>query len=214
MNHCDYTRGEEMTHCVTHAAGVVASLVAIPWLVWTAANSGDRWRLAGGAIFGLSALLLFSTSVLYHAATDPRRRLTLRRFDHSAIYLLIAGTYTPFTLGLMRGNWGWTLFAAVWTLALLGIAAKTTNVGFRFHKTSVLLYVVMGWLIVAAAGPAMRSMSTHELHWLVVGGLLYTLGVPFYLWKNQRYSHALWHVFVLGGVVSHFVAILSVMDAR
>jgi len=214
MNHSDYTLGEEKANYLTHGAGMVASIVAIPWLAWTAARHGDSWRLAGGVIFGLSALLLFTTSVLYHSASDPQRRLKLRRFDHSAIYLLIAGTYTPFTLGLMRGNWGWTLFAAVWTLALLGIAAKTTNAGFRFHKTSVLLYLVMGWLIVAAAGPAMRSMTTHQFTWLVVGGLWYTLGVPFYLWKRQRYAHALWHVFVLAGVASHFVAILSVMDAR
>jgi hemolysin III len=210
----DYLSSEERAHCLAHGAGIVASLVAIPWLVWTAVHYGDPWRLASGVIFGLSSLLLFTTSVLYHSSRDPRRRLMLRRFDHSAIYVLIAGTYTPFALGLMRGNWGWTLFAAVWTLALLGIAAKTTNLGFRFHKTSVVLYLLMGWLIVAFAGPAMRSMSSHEWTWLVIGGLLYTIGVPFYMWKRQRYSHAVWHVFVLAGVVSHFVAILSVMDAR
>jgi len=209
-----YLSSEERAHCLTHGVGMATSLVAIPWLIWTAVQYGDAWRLAGGIIFGLSALLLFTTSVLYHASRDPARRLTLRRFDHSAIYVLIAGTYTPFALGLMRGNWGWTLFAAVWTLALLGIAAKTTNLGFRFHKTSVVLYLLMGWLIVGFAGPAMRSLSSHELHWLAIGGLLYTAGVPFYLWKRQRYAHAVWHVFVLAGVVSHFVAILSVMDAR
>jgi hemolysin III len=214
MDHSTYAPGEERANILTHRAGIAASLVAIPWLAWTAWQHGDRWRFAGGVIFGLSALLLFTTSALYHSSRDPRRRVTLRRFDHSAIYVLIAGTYTPFALGLMRGNWGWTLFAAVWILALLGIAAKTTNLGFRFHKTSVVLYLAMGWLIVAFAGPAMRSMSPHEWTWLVVGGLLYTLGVSFYLWKRQPYSHAIWHLFVLAGVASHFVAILSVMDAR
>jgi hemolysin III len=214
MNQSAYTPGEEKAHCLTHAAGIAASLVAIPLLAWTAWHYGDPWRFAGGVIFGLSALLLFTTSVLYHSSNDPQQRVTLRRFDHSAIYVLIAGTYTPFALGLMRGNWGWTLFFLVWTLALLGIAAKTTHLGFRFHKTSVLLYLAMGWLIVGFAGPAMRCMSPHELHWLAIGGLLYTAGVPFYLWKKQRYAHAVWHVFVLAGVVSHFVAILSVMDAR
>ena len=214
MNHSVYSSDEERANVVTHVVGIVASLAAIPWLTWTAWQYGDPWRLAGGALFGFSALLLFTTSVLYHAAHEPRRRVLLRRFDHSAIYLLIAGTYTPFTLGLMRGHWGWTLFIAVWTLALLGIAVKTTNLGFRFHKTSVLLYVVMGWLIVLAGRPAMQVMSAHQLTWLVAGGLCYTGGVVFYLWKGRRYMHAVWHGFVLAGVACHFVAILSIMDAR
>ncbi len=115
--HVHYTPGEEMAHYLTHGVGVVASVAAIPWLAWTAAHHGDSWRLAGGVIFGVSALLLFTTSVLYHAASNPQRRMTLRRFDHSAIYLLIAGTYTPFTLGLMRGNWGWTPSAGCSTIA-------------------------------------------------------------------------------------------------
>jgi len=214
MNHSPYSSREEFTNVLTHVVGIVASLIAIPWLVWTASQHGDAWRLAGGTIFGLSALLLFTTSVLYHSTEEPAKKVTLRRFDHSAIYLLIAGTYTPFTLGLMRGNWGWTLFIAIWTLAVLGIAVKTTHLGFRFHKTSVLLYVVMGWLIVLAAKPAMDSMSAFELDWLVAGGLCYTAGVVFYLWKSRAYMHAVWHGFVLAGVACHFVAILSVMDAR
>ncbi|HEX7375093.1 MAG TPA: hemolysin III family protein [Steroidobacteraceae bacterium] len=214
MNHSAYVTDEERAHVLTHAAGIIASVVAIPWLVVIAARYGDPWRLFGGVIFGLSALLLFTTSVLYHSAHEPQRRMLLRRFDHSAIYLLIAGTYTPFTLGLMRGHWGWTLFIAIWTLAVLGIAVKTTSLGFRFHKTSVLLYVVMGWLIVLAAKPAMQTMSPHEFGWLVAGGVCYTAGVPFYLWKGRAYAHAIWHVFVLAGVACHFIAILSIMDAR
>jgi hemolysin III len=214
MNHSVYSVREERAHVLTHVAGIIASVVAIPWLVAIAASHGDPWRLTGGAIFGLSALLLFTTSVLYHSAQEPQRRMLLRRFDHSAIYLLIAGTYTPFTLGLMRGHWGWTLFIAVWTLAILGIAVKTTSLGFRFHRTSVLLYLVMGWLIMLAAKPAMQSMTPYEFGWLAAGGICYTAGVPFYLWKGRAYSHAIWHGFVLAGVACHFVAILSVMDAR
>jgi hemolysin III len=213
MNHSVYTPREEFAHCLTHGLGMAASLVAIPWLMWAAIHGGDTWRLVSGVIFGFSALLLFTTSVLYHSTSDPRKRTLLRRFDHSAIYLLIAGTYTPFTLGVLRGGWGWTLFGMVWTLAILGIAAKTTRFGFRFHKTSVLLYVVMGWLIVVAARPMMHSLSHWELGWLVAGGLLYTAGVPFYLWKSRRYMHAVWHAFVLAGVASHFMAVLSVMTA-
>ena len=213
MNHSSYSPEEEAASRVTHGLGVVASLFAIPWLAWTAARFGDPWRLAGGIVFGLSALALFTTSVLYHSTRQPQWRVRLRRADHSAIYVLIAGTYTPFTLGVMRGNWGWTLFVLIWALAALGIVVKTTQFGFRFHKTSVLLYVVMGWLIVVAARPLMQSLSGYELAWLVAGGLFYTAGVPFYLWKSRPYTHAVWHGFVLAGVVAHFVAVLSVMRA-
>jgi hemolysin III len=207
-----YTPREELAHCLMHGLGIAASLVAIPWLAWTALHGGDTWRLVSGVIFGASALLLFTTSVSYHAATDPPLRTLLRRFDHCAIYILIAGTYTPFMLGVMRGDWGWTFFGLVWGMALLGIIAKTTRLGFRYHKTSVLLYVVMGWIIVIAARPLMRVLTHSELMWLMAGGLFYTAGVPFYLWKSQRYSHAVWHAFVLAGVACHFVAVLGVMS--
>jgi hemolysin III len=212
LNQSVYTSGEESAHRLTHGLGILGSLVAIPVLVRAAGGGGDAWRLVSGVIFGMSALLLFTTSFLYHSATEPRVRTLLRRFDHSAIYLLIAGTYTPFTLGVLRGGWGWTLFALVWGMALLGIIAKTTRIGFRFHKTSVLLYVVMGWLVVIAAGPLMRSLTRPELGWLMAGGLFYTAGVPFYLWKSRRYTHAVWHAFVLAGVACHFVAVLSMMS--
>jgi hemolysin III len=154
---------------------------------------------------------MFTTSVLYHAAKDPSLRLRLRRGDHAAIYLLIACTYTPFTLGALRGSWGWTLAAVVWTLALLGIVFKTTSLGFRFHRTSVALYLVMGWLAVVAAKPLMQQLSGLELGWLVAGGLCYTGGVAFYLWKSRPYTHAIWHVFVLAGVACHFVTVLSIV---
>jgi hemolysin III len=135
----------------------------------------------------------------------------LRRLDHAAIYLLIAGTYTPFTLGALRGTWGWSLAGVVWTLALLGIVFKATSLGFRFHRTSVVLYLLMGWLAVVAAKPLMRELSSFELGWLVAGGLCYTVGVAFYLLKNRPYTHAIWHVFVFAGVASHFMAVLSIV---
>jgi hemolysin III len=131
--------------------------------------------------------------------------------DHSAIYLLIAGTYTPFTLGVLHGAWGWTLFGVTWGLAVLGILAKTTDFGFRFHKTSVLLYLVMGWIVIVAIRPLIESLTRFQLSWLVAGGVAYTLGVPFYLWKGRRYTHAIWHAFVLMGVACHFVVVFSVM---
>ena len=210
MTSSTYSVSEEWLNCAVHVVGIVASLVALPVLVTTALRTGDPWLLVGGLTFGLSALLMFSTSSLYHAAKNPETRLRLRRVDHAAIYLLIAGTYTPFTLGALRGSWGWSLAAIIWTLALLGIIFKTTSLGFRFHRTSVALYVAMGWLAVVAAKPMMQHLSTFELGWLVAGGLCYTLGVAFYLWKSRPYTHAIWHVFVLAGVACHFVAVLSI----
>jgi len=210
----DYSRGEELAHCATHGLGVVASLAGIAWLLAAAvANGASPWRASGGVIFGASALLLFTTSVLYHATTSPRLKPRLRLLDHSAIYVLIAGTYTPFALGVLGGAWGWTLFGLVWGLALAGIAAKLT-LGFRFPLASTLLYVAMGWIGVVVARPLMQSLSSSELAWIVAGGLAYTAGVPFYLWKGRPYTHAVWHLFVLAGVACHFVAVLSVMAPR
>ena len=206
-----YSPGEEVAHWLTHGVGILASLAAIPLLAVTAAVAGDAWRLTSGVIFGASALLLFTTSVLYHAVQAPRAKARLRLLDHSAIYLLIAGSYTPFTLGVMRGTWGWTLFGIVWGLAAVGILAKTT-LGVRFHLASTLMYLAMGWIGVVAARPLMHALTSHEIAWIVAGGLAYTAGVPFYLWKSRRYTHAAWHVFVLAGVACHFVAVLSVMS--
>ena len=205
-----YTRGEEWASCAVHGLGILASVVAIPWLAMLALEGHDRWLLAGGLAFGLSALLMFTTSVLYHATRDPRWRLVLRRLDHAAIYLLIAGTYTPFTLGVLKGAWGWSIAGVVWGLAVLGIVFKTTRLGFRFHKTSVLLYVAMGWLVIIAIQPLMGVLDGFELAWLVAGGLCYTGGVVFYVWKSRPYTHAVWHLFVLAGVACHFVAVVSV----
>jgi len=210
----DYSRAEEVAHVATHGLGIAASLVGIAWLITAAATAGaGPWRVTGGLVFGVSALILFMTSVAYHAASSPRLKPRLRLLDHSAIYLLIAGTYTPFALGVLGGAWGWTLFGLVWGLALVGILAKTT-LGFRFPVSSVLLYLGMGWLGVIAARPLMQSLTTHELTWIVAGGLAYTVGVPFYMWKGRRFTHAIWHLFVLGGVACHFVAVLSVMTPR
>ena len=210
----DYSRGEELAHWATHALGALASLAGIAWLLATAsANGAGPWRAIGGVVFGASALLLFTTSVLYHATNSPRLKPRLRLLDHSAIYVLIAGTYTPFALGVLDGAWGWTLFGLVWGLALAGIAAKLT-LGFRFPLASTLLYLAMGWIGVVAARPLMQSLTPTELTWIVAGGLVYTAGVPFYLWKNRPYAHAVWHLFVLGGVACHFVAVLSVMAPR
>ncbi len=213
MTHAHSLR-EEVANALTHGLGVVAALCGSSVLITLAAIHGDAWKLGSAIVYGATLILLYVASTLYHAIPHPKAKARLKVFDHCAIYLLIAGTYTPFTLGAMRGEWGWTLFIAIWTLAALGIAVKTTHLGFRFHKTSVLLYVLMGWLIVVAAKPAMRVLSPQELGWLLAGGLCYTAGVPFYLWKSRPYTHAVWHAFVLAGVACHYVAVLGVMDAR
>jgi hemolysin III len=206
-----YSRSEELAHTLTAGLGIVACAVAIPWLAWVAA--GDALRLAGAMVFGTTALAMFTTSVIYHWEREPSRKQQLRKLDHSAIYLLIAGTYTPFTLVAMQGAWGWSLFGVVWTLAVLGIVAKTT-VGFRYPRLSTFLYLGMGWLIVVAIKPLRENLSASEIGWIAAGGLLYTGGVPFYIWKKKRYTHAVWHLFVLGGVACHFIAVLSLVSGR
>jgi hemolysin III len=204
-----YSRTEELAHTLTAGLGIVACAVAIPWLAWVAA--GDALRLAGAMVFGVTAFSMFATSVIYHWERSPERKQWLRKLDHSAIYLLIAGTYTPFTLVAMQGAWGWSLFGVVWTLAVLGIVAKTT-MGFRYPRLSTILYLGMGWLIVIAIKPLSDHLSASEIAWIGAGGLLYTGGVPFYIWKSKRYTHAVWHLFVLGGVACHFAAVLSLVS--
>ena len=209
--HAPYSRPEEIAHALTAALGIVACGIAIPWLAWAAA--GDALRLAGAMVFGVTALAMFATSVIYHWEHSPERKQRLRKLDHSAIYLLIAGTYTPFTLVALQGAWGWSLFCVIWTLAVLGVVAKTT-VGFRYPRLSTALYLGMGWLVVVAIKPLSESLSSGEIAWIVAGGLLYTGGVPFYIWKSRKYTHAVWHLFVLGGVACHFAAVLSLVSGR
>jgi hemolysin III len=195
---------------LTAGLGIAACAVAIPWLI--SVSRHDPWCLAAALTFSLTALAMFATSVVNHWARRPELKVRLRTLDHSAIYLLIAGTYTPVALIAMGGTRGWVLFGAVWALALIGIVAKTT-LGFRFPKLSLMLYLAMGWIGVLAIRPMAESLSAHELAWVIGGGLVYTAGVPFYAWKSRRYTHALWHLFVLGGVGCHFVAVLSLVNA-
>ena len=205
-----YSRSEELAHSLTAGLGIVACAVAIPVLVW--ASMSDPWRLVTGLVFGLTALAMFVTSVAYHAASRPELKVVLRKLDHSAIYLLIAGTYTPFTLVAMERAWGWTLFGIAWALAVFGVIAKFT-IGFRFPKLSLALYLGMGWMSIIAIKPMIEALTTMQLGWIIAGGLFYTAGTPFYAWKSKKYTHAVWHLFVLAGVACHFVAVLSVVRA-
>ncbi len=200
--------GEEIANSVTHGVALVASIAALPILVLQASRAGDGWQLAGAAIFGATLVLLYSASTLYHAIPFSRAKGVLRVVDHGAIYLLIAGTYTPFTLGALRGPVGWALFTTIWALALFGIVAKIT-LRFRYPRLSTALYLGMGWLIVVALRPLMTHVSPAGLAWLLAGGMCYTLGVAFYTtdWR-LRYGHAVWHGFVTAGSVCHFCAVL------
>ena len=207
-----YSAREEIAHSATHALGVVASFAGIAWIAMSAALHGSPWRMAGGIAFGITALLLFGTSTFYHAARAPRAKQVLQKLDHSAIYLLIAGTYTMFTIGVMRGSFAWTLFGIIWLLAAAGIAAEFLG-RVRRPVRSALLYLAMGWLGIVATKQLIASLTSWQLAWLLAGGIAYSCGVPFYVWKNRPYTHAVWHLFVLAGVACHFVAVLSVVSA-
>jgi len=198
--------GEEIANSVTHGVGALASVVALPLLVMAAVPRGIQ-SVAGNFVFGLSLVLLYVSSTIYHSLARNRAKRVLRIIDHSAIYVLIAGTYTPFTLGVLRGTWGWTLFGVVWSLAVLGVVL-TASLGVRFPRLSTFVYIGMGWLIVIAIKPLMTHVPPAGLAWLVAGGLAYTGGTVFYGWRRLPYQHTVWHLFVLTGSVCHYMAVL------
>ena len=201
------TTGEEIANSVSHGIGFLASLVGAPFLIVKAVREGSTWNVVGASIFVAAMALMYISSTLYHALPQERVKKLFRIFDHGAIYLLIAGTYTPFTLGVLRGGWGWTLFGLVWGMAILGITLKAA-VGVRRPVLSTILYLAMGWLIVIAVRPLWQNMETPGLLWLAAGGFFYTAGVGFYAAKRVRYSHLVWHIFVLAGTACHYFAIL------
>jgi hemolysin III len=198
---------EELVNALTHGAGVVASLAGGGALLTLAALSGDARRIVGAGVFVAALVLLYTASTLYHAIRHDAAKARLKVLDHCAIFVLIAGTYTPFTLVSLRGGWGWGLFATIWLLAVAGIVFKLYYTG-RFKRTSTLIYLAMGWLVVVAAGPLSESVATATLVWLVLGGLAYSAGTIFYVSDRVPYAHGIWHAFVLLGSVCHFVAVL------
>ncbi len=201
------TLGEEIANSITHGIGAVFGVTALTIMVAVAATSGDVWGVVGASIFGATLVLLYTASTLYHAITAPRAKNVLRILDHSAIFLLIAGTYTPITLVSLRGPWGWSLFGAVWGLALAGVLIEATPLR-RLPAISLVLYLTMGWAIVVAARPIAAAMASGGLTLLIVGGLSYTLGLTFYGWRRLPYSHAIWHLFVLAGSTCHVLAVV------
>ena len=201
---------EELWNALTHGLGVIASLAGGAVLITLAAVFGGAREIVAATVFAVALLLLYVASTLYHAIPHPVAKSRLKVFDHCAIFLLIAGTYTPFTLVSLRGTWGWTLFGVVWGLASLGIVFKLFFTG-RFKLVSTLLYIALGWLVVVAWGPMRSAMSASTLTWLIAGGITYTAGTVFYMSRKIPYAHGIWHLFVLGGSAFHFVAVLDVV---
>ena len=204
----NYTTIEEFTNCITHGIGILFGLVATIVLGALAIRTGDIWAIVGSLIFGVSAIMLYSASTIYHAVQNPAAKKALKKLDHISIYYLIAGTYTPFLLVNLREAGGWIIFGIIWALALLGTYLKLKTGANGAKLWSVGLYLLMGWMIVFASGSLPGNLSSQALGFLVLGGIFYTTGVAFYVWKSQRFTHAVWHLFVLAGTVMHFFAVL------
>jgi hemolysin III len=199
--------GEEIANCLTHGTGAFLAVVGLVVLAFTSASEGGALRVVTCSVFGVTLVLLYATSTLYHALTHGRAKQVLRALDHSAIFLLIAGTYTPLTLVILRGAWGWSLFGVVWGLALLGV---TLRLVLRRRPTAVFmaLYLDMGWCALVASRPLIHALAPSGLVLVVAGGVAYSAGVAFYLWRRLAYHHAIWHAFVLLGSGFHYFAIL------
>jgi hemolysin III len=202
------TLGEEIANSISHGAGLLAALVGTPVLIVTAIRQNNVAMVVGGSVFSGAMILMYLSSMLYHALPPGRSKHLFRIFDHAAIFLLIAGTYTPITLGVLKGTWGWSILGAVWLLAVIGIVLKLVG-GIKRPWISTGLYLLMGWLVMVAIRPLWLNMSMSGLLWLAAGGLAYTLGVAFYATDDRvKYGHFIWHLFVLTGTCCHFVAVL------
>ncbi|MBX2970791.1 MAG: hemolysin III family protein [Cyclobacteriaceae bacterium] len=202
----DQSLGEEIANSISHGLGAVGGIVAIPFLIINAIPHGTG-AIVGAAVFGASIIIMYLSSTLYHAFPVSRTKKLFQIFDHSAIYVLIAGTYTPFALGILQGFWGWVMLVGMWTFAAGGIVFKSIA-GTRKNILSTILYVAMGWMGILMIKPLIANMEREGLYWLLAGGISYTVGVIFYLMKKLRYTHFIWHLFVLGGTACHVVTVM------
>lgn len=204
---CQYSSLEEIFNSIIHGTGVLISLAGLVLLIVFSSLYGTTSHIVSCTVFGFTLVLLYTASTLYHSFRKPRIKYVFRIIDHSCIYVLIAGTYTPFMLVTVRGVLGWTIFGIVWFLAVLGILFKTFFIN-RFKILSTLAYILMGWLVIIAIKPIFQELSGGAIFWLVSGGLAYTVGTIFYAWKKLPFNHAIWHSFVLAGSICHFFAVL------
>ncbi len=205
--------GEELANSISHGLGLLAALCGAPILMGAAWRGGDRLFFLGTVVFAGAMLLVYLGSTLYHAWPCGAIKSVFQVIDHSAIFLLIAGTYTPFTLGPLRGPWGWTILGLIWTLALFGVSLKSVSGTERRRGLSLTLYLGMGWLIVLAFRPMLLHVPVVGLVWLLAGGIAYTTGVLFFLSERRRYTHFVWHLFVLAGTACHFLAVFTCISA-
>ncbi len=203
----DQTLGEEIANSISHGVGALGAMAVTPFLIKIAIDSGTA-AVVGASIFGGTMIVLYTTSTLYHAFPHSRTKRVFNILDHSAIFLLIAGTYTPFTLGVLRGAWGWSLFGVVWAIAVLGIVLKSVA-GAASGKLSTSLYLAMGWIAVIAAKPFWENIPGTGLLWLLAGGVMYSAGVLFFIANRIRYTHFIWHLFVMAGTACHVVAVMN-----
>jgi hemolysin III len=201
-----YSPREEMTNIISHAVGLVLSIVALLLMLIRASESGNTLHIVSAAIFGASLIALYAASTLYHSAKEPKVRSRLRINDHATIYILIAGTYTPFTLITLNGWVGWTIFGVSWGMAIAGVVLKLFFTG-KYNVLSTLMYVFMGWIIIFAVKPLINSLSSEGLYWLVAGGVAYTTGAVIYSIKKIKCNHAIFHLFVLLGSFCHFISV-------
>lgn len=208
-----YTKGEEIANAITHGVGAVLAVAALVLLVVFAALKGTVWHLISFTMFGITLVILYLESTLYHSITNKKVKRVFRKFDHMSIYLLISGTYTPFCLTILRGTIGYTIFGVVWTSTVLGIILKAFFTG-KKDVLSTILYIVMGWLIVIAIKTIYLSMTYSGFILLVVGGVLYTLGTIFYASDKMKFNHGIWHLFVIGGSVCHFFSVMSLLNIK
>ena len=203
----EQSRGEEIANSISHGIGLAAALVATPFLILHAVRRGDTGYIVGASIFAATMVLMYFASTLYHALPNGQAKRLFRIIEHSAIFLLIAGTYTPFTLGVLRGAWGWTLLGLVWSIAAAGVALKAIYKA-SHPILSTTLYLLMGWLIVIAANPLYARVPISGLYWLLAGGVAYTAGGAFFAADSRlRYGHFIWHLFVMAGTACHFCAV-------
>ncbi len=203
--------GEEIFNSITHGIGTLLSIAALVLLVVYAAIKGDAWHVVSFSIFGSTMVLLYLSSTLYHSFTKEKIKNLFARFDHAAIFLLIAGTYTPFLLTALRGTLGWTLFGIIWAVAITGVVIRSIYLT-RFRKLMVGLYLAMGWMFVVAIGPMMQNLPVISIVFLFLGGVMYSIGVIFYAWRNLKYGHGIWHLFVLAGSILHFFSVLYTVN--
>jgi len=210
MKNSQASFSEEIANGITHGIGVLLSIAGLVILIVQAARYGTAWHVVSYTIFGSTMFILYLASTLYHSIKHQKAKIILRIIDHSAIFLLIAGTYTPFVLVALRSAWGWSLFGVIWGLAIMGIIFKSLFIN-RFRILSVFLYIAMGWLVVIAMPQIIQHLNRTALTFLIIGGLSYTLGTVFYALRRIPFSHTVWHLFVLGGTVMHFFAVLNIL---